>query len=245
MERLDKLLTDLGVGSRSHCKKLIVSGRVRVGDEIITRPEFKLDRENHPVFVDDGPLSSEKLVYYVLHKPSGCVSATEDSRHRTVLSYIRESRKGLFPVGRLDMDTEGLLIITNDGATAHRLLSPKNKIPKTYYALLDGPLSEEEAGGLRNGILLHGDGLTSPALVSPIAGGNREAGFGVHITITEGKYHQVKRMFAAVDKKVLYLRRISFGGLNLEELGLEPGDYRELTSKERMLLDEKNTGLHF
>lgn len=224
-DRLDKLLANAGVGSRKEVGHLIKEGRVLVDGEIVTKPGKKVE-EGAQLLVDGKALEVKQFVYYLLNKPQDVISATKD-RRKTVLDLISDEdfREGLFPVGRLDRDTTGLLLLTNDGALAHRLLSPKHKIEKTYLALLDGDLNEEDVEAFQAGFLLLPENLITQPAKLVIRGKNLG-----EVTITEGKYHQVKRMFARVGKKVLKLKRLSMGPLKLGDL--EEGRYRSLTEEE-------------
>lgn len=224
-KRLDKFLCDLNIGSRSQVKNFIQKGTVTVNDEIIKKPEFKVS-ENDIISFQGKTLSGEEYAYYMLHKPAGIISATEDNMHQTVLDYFKnEPCKNLYPVGRLDKDTEGLLLITNDGELGHRLLSPRHHIPKTYYVELLKPVTSNDAKQLEDGIDIGEKRLTLPAKIQILTDKT------LYITITEGKFHQIKRMFEAVDNKVQYLKRISMGALTLDE-ALPKGEYRRLTSDE-------------
>ena len=229
MIRLDKYLADMGVGTRTEVKKWIRQGKVKVDDKIVKSPELKVDADCQMVTCDGQEVSYESFVYYMLHKPKGYVSATKDDKDKTVLDLItNKKRKGLFPVGRLDKDTEGLLLITNDGDLAHRLLSPKKHVDKLYYAKVDGIVTEEDRRRFAEGVCI-GDGqMTNPAVLEILKSGEISE---IHLTIQEGKFHQVKRMFEAVDKKVIYLKRLSMGALKLDA-DLKPGEYRELTEEE-------------
>ena len=227
--RLDKLLTELGTGSRSEVKKYIRSGLVTVNGEVIKKPEQKVDEKNDTVCYRGNPLTYTEYEYYLFHKPAGCVSATEDNLHRTVMDYLTDTaRHDLFPVGRLDIDTEGLLLITNDGALAHDLLSPTKHVSKVYYAEIDGLVTEEDVNLFKNGVDIGEGKPTKPALLEILYQGDNSK---IRLTITEGKFHQVKRMFEAVGKKVTYLKRVEMGTLVLPE-DLAPGEYRPLTEPE-------------
>lgn len=180
--------------------------------------------------------------YYMFYKPKGCVSAVTDERHVTVLDYVTQrKRKDLFPVGRLDIDTEGLLLITNDGTLAHSLLAPGRHVPKCYYARVSGRVTEEDVQHFSEGVDIGEERLTLPAelkILSVEKDGEEDPWISqIELVITEGKFHQVKRMFEAVGKSVVYLKRISMGGLKLDE-NLKPGEYRELTTEELRLLSE-------
>lgn len=226
--RLDNYLTKTMGISRSEAKQYIKKGRVTVDGEPAARPERKVEAESAQVCVDGHPCTYEEYSYLMLHKPAGVVSATEDAVQRTVLDLLGPEGNNLFPVGRLDKDTEGLLLLTNDGALAHALLSPGKHVEKCYYALLDGPVGEEEQRQFAAGLDI---GEKKPALPAKLEPAGGEEPFAVHITICEGKFHQVKRMAQAVGRKVLYLKRLSMGSLRLDET-LLPGQYRRLTEEE-------------
>ena len=224
--RLDKYLAEMGAGTRKEVRKMIRDGRVSINGHKETDPGRKV-AEGEEVCADGAPVVYEKYVYYMLHKPAGVISATEDAREKTVLDLIDEKkRKGLFPVGRLDRDTEGLLLITNDGELAHRLLSPKRHVDKVYLARLDGPVGEPERKLFAQGLKVDETLTALPAELEILDGGNE-----VRVTVREGKYHQVKRMFRAVGREVLYLKRLSMGPLVLDEQ-LPAGAYRRLTREE-------------
>lgn len=232
--RLDKYLANMGLGTRTEVKKLIKKGQITVNGEMIRTPEYKTDTQTDRVCAEGRLVSYENHEYYMLNKPQGVVSATEDKREKTVLDLIlSKKRKDLFPVGRLDKDTEGLLLITNDGELAHQLLSPKKHVDKTYVTRLLKPLLLEEAEKLETGVDIGEQELTLPAKVNLL---NTE-GTEVQITIQEGKFHQVKRMFQAVGNQVVFLKRISMGSLVLDE-GLRTGEYRLLTQEEITRLKE-------
>lgn len=227
--RLDKLLTELDAGSRSQVKNMISKGRVMVNDIPAKRPEQKIDPDKDVIRLDHRILNYARYEYYMLNKPAGCVSATQDNLHQTVVELITEStRKDLFPVGRLDIDTEGLLLITNDGELAHNLLSPKKHVDKTYYAKVNGKVTKQDAAKFAAGLDIGETEPTRPAELEILLAGNESE---VNITITEGKFHQIKRMFEAVDKEVVYLRRIRMGSLVLDDT-LATGSYRRLTDME-------------
>ena len=224
--RLDKYLADMGAGTRSELKKAVRAGRVTVNGEKAKDPAAQVAPQDE-VCLDGKRIAYEQYVYYMLHKPAGVISATRDPRERTVLDLIDEGgRKDLFPVGRLDRDTEGLLLITNDGGLAHRLLSPKKHVDKVYFARLDKPVGEEEKRLFAQGLKVDEDFTAMPADLEILEPANE-----VKITIREGKFHQVKRMFEAVGREVLYLKRLSMGPLCLDE-SLHAGEYRRLTVEE-------------
>lgn len=225
--RLDKFLTSAGVGSRSEVKGLIKSGKVYIDGNIAKKADIKVDTQKSRVEYNGRPVEYLEYVYYMLNKPQGVVSATNDNLSVTVIDLIKHNRHlDLFPVGRLDKDTEGLLLITNDGELAHNLLSPKKHIDKKYYVELDGILTKNKAELLSNGVNIDNEFTTLPAKIE-----NTNDGRKVYITIHEGKFHQVKRMFKAVGLNVTYLKRVSMSSLELDDL-LMPGEYRELSQDE-------------
>lgn len=235
LERLDKLLSSTGHWSRREVKELVRQGRVQVNGKKARKPEDKCDPEGSVIEVNGQVVDCAPYVYLMLHKPAGLLSATEDKKQRTVIDLLPEhlQRRGLFPVGRLDKDTEGLLVLTDDGALAHELLSPKKHVDKVYFARVDGNVNEEDVKALAEGMVL-GDGLKClPAELEPL-----EDGSSCLVTLREGKYHQVKRMLAARGKPVIYLKRLSMGGLCLDR-DLKKGDWRPLTLEEFGLLKKK------
>lgn len=232
LERLDKLLASTGRWSRKEVKEMIRQGRICVDGVPAARPEDKWDPAVCTVEVDGVIQSCGACVYLMLHKPAGLVSATQDAKQKTVLDLLPEHlrRRGLFPVGRLDKDTEGLLLLTDDGPLGHALLSPRSHVDKVYYARVDGVLDGADVSALAAGMVL-GDGLHClPAGLELLEGGR-----ACRVTLREGKYHQVKRMLAARGKPVTYLKRLSMGPLELDG-GLPPGAWRELTQAELRLL---------
>ncbi len=227
MLRLDKFLCDAGIGSRSQVKVFLKQGLIKVNGEIIKKPEFKVEEEQDSVTFQGKEIKYRKYVYYMLNKPKGVVSATRDNLDRTVTDLIKDSgHQNLFPVGRLDKDTEGLLIMTNDGDLAHRLLSPKKHVDKVYYVELDKMLTEEGRRMLETGIDIGEEKPTLPA------NAQRISDTSLYLAIREGKYHQVKRMLKAVGCEVTYLKRIAMGAISLDK-NLPCGCYRELTEEER------------
>lgn len=227
--RLDKYLAEMNLGTRSEVKKLITKGQIQVNGTIVKKPEFKLDPISDRVQYQDREITYVTYEYYMLNKPSGVISATEDKRDTTVIDLIESrQRKDLFPVGRLDKDTEGLLLITNDGALAHRLLSPKKHVDKTYYAKICGEVTKEDIEIFEKGVCIGDEKLTLPAKLVILKNGAESE---IQLTIQEGRFHQVKRMFQAVGKEVVYLKRLSMGGLSLDP-SLKPGEYRKLTKEE-------------
>lgn len=238
--RLDKLLADSGAGTRSQVKLLIKNGKVMVNGNVVKDAGLKIG-EQDIVLLEQKPVRKEGFSYYMLNKPQGCVSATKDNLSETVLELLKGVPvKGLFPVGRLDKDTEGLLLITNDGQLSHELLSPRKHVAKTYYAVLDGVLSDEDIAAIEEGIDI---GDESPCLPAHVVLSRHhiapdtiaDTAPAYEITITEGRFHQVKRMFYQRRKNVLYLKRLSMGSLILDE-ALKTGEFRPLTEKELKLL---------
>lgn len=232
MMRIDKYLADCGIGTRSVVKKYIKAKQITVNGEVVSKPEQKIDENNDVVCFKGEPISYEKYVYYLFHKPAGCVTAKQDNVHKTVMEYFPEEirAKDIAPVGRLDLDTEGLLLFTNDGPLTHHLLSPTHHIPKTYYAVLDKEVPESAVELFKNGVDIGDDKLTLPAELVILSAKEAE------LTIHEGRFHQVKRMFEAVGCTVTYLKRLSMGSLTLGDL--ENGEYRKLTEDEVQTLQK-------
>ena len=235
--RLDKFLADAGAGTRSEVKKYIQKGQVQVNGKPVKKPELKITEEDQVVMNGQEIHAAPEYVYYLFNKPAGCVSATEDSRDKTVLDYIEEKdrRKGLFPVGRLDKDTEGLLLITDDGQLAHELLSPRKHVDKVYFAKVSGQFGENEIARFKEGLDIGNGERSKQARLQILKADVQES--EVLITIMEGKFHQVKRMVKAVGSEVLYLKRLSMGSLKLDE-ELKLGEYRRLTKAELQELKE-------
>ena len=228
--RLDKFLTQIPVGTRSQVKDMIKKGRVCVNGVHVTKPETKVDPENDCITFDGKQLTYAQYVYYMLNKPAGVITATMDKKKETVVDLLEDKRKDLFPVGRLDIDTEGLLLITNDGDLCHRLLSPKHHVDKCYLAKTDLPIPADAVEKFASGMDL-GDFTAMPAKLELLD--TCEA----KVTVQEGKFHQVKRMFEAVGVTVVYLKRLSMGSLKLDE-SLAPGESRALTQEELQCLKE-------
>ncbi|MED4016118.1 pseudouridine synthase [Sutcliffiella cohnii] len=228
--RLDKLLANSGYGSRKEVKKLLKSGAVKVDDKVVKDAKNHVNHETQFVTVFGEEVEYREFIYLMLHKPQGVLSATEDRSQKTVIDLLEEEDAMFepFPVGRLDKDTEGLLLLTNDGQLAHQLLSPKKHVPKTYYAVILGEVTEEDIIAFKNGVTLDDGYVTMPADLTILKAGNQSE---IELTIMEGKFHQVKRMFLSVDKKVTYLKRMKMGPLELDE-ELNLGEYRELTDEE-------------
>ena len=218
---LDKYLVECGIGSRKEVKKIIDNKLVSVNDKIISSSKENVDEEKDIVKYRDEIIKYKKFRYYILNKKGGYITAVDDPKDKTVMDLLPEwvIKKDLAPVGRLDKDTEGLLLLTNDGQLNHRLLSPKSHVDKTYYAELENNISEDDLEKLRKGVDIGGY-VTMPALAEKI--GDKK----IHLTIKEGKFHQVKKMLEAVGNKVVYLKRISFGNLKLNDMEL--GEVREV-----------------
>ena len=227
MLRLDKFLSERGVASRKELKEIIRSGRVCVDGVPQCRPEAKIDPERSVILVDGKQISSRRSHSYMLHKPLGVVTATEDRSERTVLDLLPPElrRLGLFPVGRLDKDTSGLLILTNDGDFAHRVISPKSTVEKCYSARVEGVLDEEDCRAFLEGITLKDGTRCLPAKLEILEKDR------CLVRVTEGKYHQVRRMLASRGKPVLTLHRLSIGTLTLDD-SLAPGEWRELSEED-------------
>ena len=228
--RLDKYLADMQIGTRTEVKQMIKKGQILVDGKKALKPEMKLDPDQAEVCVNGEKIGYVEYEYWMLHKPAGVVSATEDKRDQTVIDLLKESkRKDLFPAGRLDKDTEGLLFITNDGELAHALLSPKKHVDKTYYARIDGVVTKEDMEAFSKGLDIGEKNLPMPARLENLSTKENES--EIKVTIQEGKFHQVKRMFEAVGKRVVYLKRLSMGSLRLDE-NLAAGEARLLTKEE-------------
>ena len=225
--RLDKFLVEMGKGSRSQIKEMAKKGRIAVNGAVVRRTEEKIDPETDEVMVDRERVAWARMEYYLMNKPQGVISATEEGRHYpAVTSLLTGALRGdLFPVGRLDVDTEGLLLLTNDGALAHSLLSPKRHVDKTYEAIYEGTLPADCAEQVAQGLILEDGMKTLPGTIEVLEVGK------ARITIHEGKFHQVKRMFEAMGCKVVGLKRLTMGPLVLDE-SLKPGEYRPLTQAE-------------
>lgn len=234
MLRIDKLLANMGYGTRKEVKKLLKAGVVKVDGMMVKDAKTHVDPKKQIVTVWGEEVEYKPFIYLMMNKPKGVISATEDAVEETVVDLLEEEDRIFdpFPVGRLDKDTEGLLLLTNDGQLAHQLLSPKKHVPKKYEAIIDGEVTEEDVAAFRRGVVLDDGYETKPAELVIIRSGLRS---DVQVTITEGKFHQIKRMFQAVGKRVIYLKRIQMGPIPLDET-LEPGEYRELTDEEIALL---------
>lgn len=233
MERLDKVLSNLGYGSRKEIKGIVKDGIVKVDGEVVKDSSIKIDPDSCKISVNDEVVNYRKNIYIMLNKPEGVVSATFDNYDETVIDLLDDEYATFdpFPVGRLDKDTVGLLLITNDGKLNHRLTSPKGHVDKVYYAEIDKPVDEKDVEEFKKGIVIDDGYKCLPAILEILKAD--ENGSEVKVTIHEGKFHQVKRMFQARGKEVVYLKRLSFGSLILDD-SLEEGQYRELTEKELM-----------
>ncbi|WP_312640564.1 pseudouridine synthase [Hydrogenoanaerobacterium sp.] len=229
-ERLDKLLAAQSTFSRKDVKAMVRKGLVSVNGLVVKSADLKIDMEKDKVSLCGEPVSISKYSYIMMNKPAGVVSATRDNRERTVIDLVPQEllRDGLFPAGRLDKDTVGFLLITNDGDFAHRILSPKNHVPKTYIAQLDQPIDEEIMVKFEEGFALDLNTDCKPARLKILETGKREL---VEVILIEGMYHQIKRMFEHFGRKVVHLQRIRMGALYLDE-SLAPGECRELTQDE-------------
>lgn len=234
-ERLDKILSNMGFGSRSEIKKIVKQGRVSVNGKTVADSGVQVKPYEDQLELDGERVIYREFVYLMMNKPQGVISATEDLRDRTVIDLLsREFRiYNPFPVGRLDKDTEGLLLLTNDGKLAHNLLSPRKHVPKMYFAEVAGTVDASDAAAFEAGVTLDDGYVTMPAKLNilSVQGEGGQAISKIELTIMEGKFHQVKRMFESVGKKVTFLKRMTMGTLLLDEY-LSPGQYRELTETE-------------
>lgn len=235
--RIDKLLSHMGFGTRSEIKKAVKQGKVTVDGQTVKDSGLIVDPERTEVAYEGSPVVYKDVVYFMMNKPQGVISATEDGRERTVIDLLEPEDRLLepFPVGRLDKDTVGLLLLTNDGQLAHELLSPRKHVPKTYRALVRGEVGDDDKRRFREGVALDDGYVTLPAELQVLElerqNEDGEVYSTIRLTIHEGKFHQVKRMFEAVGKKVVRLKRVSMGPLALDE-SLPEGTYRELTEEE-------------
>lgn len=233
MDRIDKILVSQGIGSRREVQKRIKSGEVTVNGEIIRKPEFKANAENDEIAVLGKVLNYSEHIYIMMNKPAGVVSASQDNHDKTVIDILPDEykRKGLFPAGRLDKDTEGLLIITDDGDFAHRMLSPKKHVDKQYIAQLDGEITEKTIQKFKQGIIFADGTKCLPAKLE-IYNNDKKTGL---VRISEGKFHQVKKMFISCGLNVVHLQRISIGGLYLDG-NLPIGGCKLLTNLDKKLI---------
>ncbi|MDQ0430431.1 16S rRNA pseudouridine516 synthase [Planomicrobium stackebrandtii] len=235
--RIDKFLSNMGYGSRKEVKILLKTKAVEVNGEVVRDPKVHVDEHADIVLVGGEAVAYTEFIYLLMNKPQDVISATEDKYDQTVIDLLDEQERHFepFPVGRLDKDTEGFLLLTNDGKLAHELLSPKKHVDKTYYALIEGLVTEEDGKAFEKGVELDDGYVTKPAILNILESGPVSK---IELTITEGKFHQVKRMFESVGKRVVYLKRLSMGPLSLDpELGL--GEYRHLTEEEVTSLKQR------
>ncbi|AGK96419.1 pseudouridine synthase [Clostridium pasteurianum] len=237
MERLDKVLANSGYGSRKDVKKLIKSGLIEVDGEKIKSSNIQVDINENKITIKGEPLIYKKYIYLMMNKPDGVVSATFDNFDETVVDLLEEYHASFnpFPVGRLDKDTVGLIILTNDGELNHRMISPKWHVDKVYYAEINKAVDDGDIKAFEEGIEIDDGYKCMPAKLSILSADSN--GSRVMVTIQEGKFHQVKRMFLARNKEVVYLKRVSFGAIRLDE-GISEGSYRELTEEELKALKE-------
>ncbi|MCY6484399.1 pseudouridine synthase [Clostridium aestuarii] len=237
MERLDKVLSNLGYGSRKEIKTLVKKGEVEVDGEVVKDSSMKIEPNENTIKVHGEAINYREYIYLIMNKPDGVVSATYDKYDETVIDLLEYEDTVLdpFPVGRLDKDTEGLLLITNDGKLNHRLTSPKHHVDKVYYAEINKVVDEDDIKAFKEGITIDDGYKCMPAKLEIISAD--ENGSEINLTIQEGKFHQVKRMFEARGKEVVYLRRIKMGKLDLDE-SLSEGEYRELTEEEILMFKQ-------
>ena len=234
--RLDRFLSNAGCGTRTKVKQMIRDGRVQVNRTICLSSERKIDPGEDEVLLDHKSVSYEKTRWFMMNKPVGVITAVRDNRQKTVLDLMGDDGRGLFPAGRLDIDTEGLLLLTDDGVLSHYILSPAHHVSKCYEALVSGEITKNHIDQFACGLSIGDEKDTLPALLEIIESIHQDSAIDipctlVHVTISEGRYHQVKRMFEAIGSKVLTLKRISIGSLALDD-NLRPGEYRRLTAEE-------------
>ena len=236
-QRIDKILSNVGCGSRAEIKRDCKRGLIYVNGKQISNPGIQVDTDVDEIKFNGEIIKYREFVYIMLNKPDGYISATFDKRDPIVLDLIDKSYYIFepFPVGRLDKDTEGLLVLTNDGQLSHRVLSPKKHVPKTYYAKIEGKVTNEDILAFEEGVILDDGYKTMPAQLNILKSDEYSE---IELTIHEGKFHQVKRMFESVGKKVVYLKRLSMGKLKLDET-LQLGEYRELTEEEVKMIEER------
>lgn len=241
-QRLDKLLSNFGFGSRSELKRLFKNGVVKVDGEVVFDPSLHIDPEVSEIEVEGRILNYRKFIYLVMNKPAGVISATFDKKLKTAIDLLPEEYScfDLFPAGRLDIDTEGMLLLTNDGQLAHNILSPKKHVDKKYYAIVNGNVTVDDVKQFSEGVILDDGYKTMPSELIILNTDSDSQRSEVELVLHEGKFHQVKRMFETVGKKAVYLKRIQMGGLKLDET-LEPGSCRELTAEEVKLLSGDNS----
>ncbi|MGK7378074.1 pseudouridine synthase [Planococcus sp. 1R117A] len=235
--RLDKFLSNMGYGSRKEVKVLLKSKAVEVNGEVVRDPKVHVNETADLVTVSGEKVEYTEFIYLLMNKPQGVISATEDKYEGTVIDLLEEAERNFepFPVGRLDKDTEGFLLLTNDGKLAHELLSPKKHVDKRYFAVIDGMVTAEDGAAFERGVMLDDGYVTKPAQLKILKSGEESE---IELTITEGKFHQVKRMFQSVGKEVTYLKRLSMGPLELDPK-LKLGEYRHLAEEEIELLKQR------
>lgn len=235
MERLDKILSNLGYGSRKEIKQIARKGLIEVNGKVVKDNGLQVDPKEDVIFISGEQVFYREFIYIMMNKPDGVISATHDSRDETVIDLLEVEHQVFepFPVGRLDKDTVGLLLLTNDGDLNHRLIAPKWKVDKVYRAMIDAKVTEKDVNKFKSGITLDDGYVCKEAILEIISATDEES--EIKLTIQEGKFHQVKRMFEAVNKNVTYLQRIEFGTLPLDK-ELEEGEYRELTEEEIAIL---------
>lgn len=235
MERLDKILSNLGYGTRKELKAICRKGLVKVNGVVVKDSGAKVEPETDEIVINGEQIFYRKFIYLMMNKPDGVISATRDNRDETVVDLLEVDHQAFdpFPVGRLDKDTVGLLFLTNDGELNHRLISPKWHVDKVYSAKINKKVTESDIVAFKNGITLDDGYLCKEAKLEIVSASDSES--DILVTIQEGKFHQVKRMFEAVGKEVTYLRRVEFGTIKLDETLLE-GEYRELTDEELAIL---------
>lgn len=237
MMRLDKFLTNQGIGRRKEVKEYVKRGLVSVNGKLVKDSDFKINELSDIIYFNNEQLIYEEFVYIMLNKPAGVISATFDNNDKTVIDLIEEYKHlNLFPFGRLDKDSEGLLIISNDGKLAHDLLSPKKHVDKKYYVDVQGTVTKDDITKFKEGIVLDDGYLCKSSTLEIIESNDISK---CYVTISEGKFHQVKRMFESVNKKVIYLKRITFGNITLDT-NLKLGEYRKLKAEEI----DKLKGIH-
>lgn len=236
--RVDKFLSDQSSESRGDLKKEIRKYGIKVNGQVTKDPGKIIDTKKDRIIFREKEIEYQEFIYIMLNKPAGIISAVSDNKHKTVIDHIKDSypRKDYFPVGRLDKDTEGLLIITNDGQFAHQLLSPGKQIPKKYYVIINGRVKPDHIKKLEAGVVLEDGYITKEARGEIIK--TEESSSSIYLTITEGKYHQVKRMIKSIGFEVSYLKRVEMGLLKLDPL-LEIGDFRKLTEEELFKLKKR------
>lgn len=236
--RLDRILSHMGFGTRSEVRKMIKQKRVAIDGKITNVINTAVVAHEQTITVDGVGVNYQEFFYFIMNKSQGVISATKDSLHQTVIDLLspEDRKKDVYPVGRLDIDTEGLLLLTNDGKLTHELLSPKKHVPKIYYAKVEGEVTVEDIEILSKGVILEDDYVCMPAHLNIIKAGEISE---IELTINEGKFHQVKRMMEAVGKRVIYLKRIGMGNLKLPA-DLALGEYRDVTKEEMDLITMKD-----